>query len=196
MVALLRLEWPVTGGKVAGAVALSKVPPQAMGLVHLFTFVFVLSEDLACHGTEPVGFVLLFGKGCASNVAKLSSGRPCVGPGRQGAQCSEGGQPSFAILAMVGGFWGDVALGRGVARCVAALRRACDEGVVSLCLMRVVSVCVRIWRKGMGGEGAYVSIPKLFPGGCIDTLWWGVACRVYRGLRGGNAGRCRAPGVE
>ena len=41
-----------------GAVALSKVPPQATGLVHPFAFVLVLSEDLASHGTEPVGVVL------------------------------------------------------------------------------------------------------------------------------------------
>ena len=95
MVALLWLEWPGTGGKVAGAVALSKVPPQAMGLVHLFTFVFVLSEDLARHDTEPVGFVLRFGKGGASDVAKLSSGQPRVGLGRQGAQCPARGQCQF-----------------------------------------------------------------------------------------------------
>ena len=95
MVALLRLDWPVTGGKVAGAVTLSKVPPQAMGLVHPLAFVFVLSEDLARHGTEPVGFVLRFGKGGASDVANLSNGRPRVGPGRQGAQCPAGGQCQF-----------------------------------------------------------------------------------------------------
>ena len=47
MVVLLGLEQPVTGGKVVGAVALFKVPPQATGLVHPFALAFVLSKDLA-----------------------------------------------------------------------------------------------------------------------------------------------------
>ena len=77
MVVLLGLEQPVTGGKVVGAVALFKVPPQATELVHLFAFAFVLSKDLASHGTEPVGIVLHFGR---------SSALP-KGPERQGARC-------------------------------------------------------------------------------------------------------------
>ena len=81
--------------KISGAVALSKVPPQATGLVHPFASVFVLLKDLARHGTEPVGFVLRFGKGGASDVAKLSSGQPRVGLGRQGAQCPARGQCQF-----------------------------------------------------------------------------------------------------
>ena len=42
MVALLRLEGQIIGGKVVGAVALSKVPPQVTGLVHPFAFVFII----------------------------------------------------------------------------------------------------------------------------------------------------------